>query len=139
MKEEIKYGFGLCKERCFADTFDSIDDLLYFAKRQWDNLDNEYFQEDSQNIIYIGVAREVRVTDFPPTLEEIADDITDTFRCTCNTDDDDVCHIIDKEEAEKEYYAFIEKHFELPSNTRVVCHWIGTYDLKGNDWVERFE
>ena len=137
MKEEIKYGFGLCKERCFADTFDTIDDLLYFAKRQWDNLDNEYFQEDNQNIIYIGVARSYEPFDFAPSLDEIAYSMDDSFYGECNIDDDEIVRVHDKEKAKEEYKAFINKYFELPCT--IVCHWIGTYDLKGNDWVERFD
>ena len=141
--KKVKYGFGLSDTECFTDMFDSIDEVIAFAQDAYDHPDGNYWDEDMDDytdVILVGIIEEVNVTQFAPSLDDIADQITDQFYCEHNVDDDDVCHINSREEAEKEWKAFVEKYFELPSNTSVVINWtIGRYDLKTHEWVERFD
>ncbi len=140
--KKVKYGFGLSETECFCDMFDSIDELIAFAQDAYEHPDGNYWDEDMDDytgVIWAGTIEEVNVTQFAPSLNDIADQITDQFYCEHNVDDDDVCHIYNREEAEKEWKAFVAKYFELPGNTSVVTNWtIGRYDLKTQEWVERY-
>jgi len=138
MEEKEQFGFGLKPTRCFCDAFGSVEDLLIFAKRAWDNLDSDYFDDESQSRIYVGVLRHVSPSDFAPSLDDIAVQITDLFYADCNIDDDADVQIDNRKEAEEVWKNFVDKHFELPCS--VVTTWnIGIYDLQKNRWVEKFE
>ena len=140
--KQIKFGFGLSETECFTDTFNTVEELIAFAQDAYEHPDGNYWDEDMDNytdVIWVGIIEEVSVTQFAPSLDDIADQITDHFYCEHNVDNDDVCHIYHREEAEKEWKAFVEKFFELPSNTSVVTNWtIGRYDVKNHLWVEKF-
>lgn len=140
---KVKYGFGISETECFTDMFDSIDELIAFAQDAYEHPDGNYWDEDWDDypdVIWVGIIEKVNVTQFAPSLDDIADQMTDQFYCEHNIDDDDTCHISNREEAEKEWKAFVEKYFELPNNTSVVINWtIGRYDVKAHKWIERFD
>ena len=144
-EKKVKFGFGISETECFTDTFDTVEELIAFAKDAYEHPDGNYWDEDwaedeYPDVIWVGIIEEVSVTQFAPSLDDIADQITDKFYCEHNVDDDDVCHVYKREDAEREWKAFIEKYFELPSNTSVVINWnIGRYDLKAREWVEIFD
>lgn len=96
--KKVKYGFGLSETECFSDMFDSIDELIAFAQDAYEHPDGNYLDEDLDDypdVIWVGIIEEVNVTQFAPSLDDIADQITDQFYCEHNVDDDDVCHIHD--------------------------------------------
>lgn len=137
--KEVKYCFGLCQERCFGDTFDTIEELVEFAEDCWKNPDGNYWDEDMDDYtdtIFIGVADFPTPHDVAPSLNDIADQMTDSFYCEYHIDDDADVLILNRQEAEKEWKEFVNKYFELPHS--MTCRWIGTYDLKKHDWVEKF-
>jgi hypothetical protein len=142
-EQNIKYCFGLSQERCGTDTFDTIDELLEFAEKCYKDCDGEYwdydgctFPDDYKSVIYIGIACEVEPKDFAPSLDDIADQMTDSFYSEHPIDDDQDVQITDRKEAEKAWDEFVTKYFELPCS--ITATWIGTYDLKKHDWVEKF-
>ena len=52
-------------------------------------------------------------------------------------DDDEEVRIHKKEEAEKTWREFINKHFGIPCT--IIAHWFGIYNLKEHKWTERFD
>lgn len=136
--DKVRYCFGVKREHAFSETFESIEDLLMFAKRAWDNTEEDYF-DGTQDCIYIGIARYVSVYDCAPSVKDLACQITDIFYSNNNIDDDDDTHIATSLiEAEEDFKKFVEKHFELPGNTSFVTSWdVGVYNLKDNEWVEK--
>ena len=140
MEEKKKYAFGLDEENCFSDTFDTVDELIAFAKDAYENPDGNYWDEDMDDyssIIYIGEARMITPFDFAPSLADIADQMTDKFYCDCNIAADDDVTIRNKAEAEKEWKAFVEKYFDI--HYTIIADWIGIYDLAENKWMKSWE
>lgn len=138
VEKQIKFGFGTDEERCFCDEFDTVQDLINFATEEWDNQNSDYFNDDDENIIYVGVIEHHMPSDFAPSLFDIADQMTDKFYSDLDPDDDSNCEYVNKEEAEREFKAFIDKYFCLPFDYTTVWN-VGRYDVKSHQWVEKLE
>lgn len=139
-EQKIKYCFGLSQERCGTDTFDTIDELLKYAEDCYKNPDGDYWDEDMNDhtdVIFIGIACEVEPKDVAPSLDWIADSMTDTFYSEHPIDDDQDVRINNRKEAEKAWAEFVTKYFELPCS--ITATWIGTYDIKEHKWLERYD
>ena len=136
--KQIKFGFGTDEEHCFCDEFDTVQELITFATKEWEDQNSDYFNDDDENIIYIGVIEHHKPSNFAPSLSDIADQMTDKFYCDHNIDDDSDCGYVNKEEAEHEFKAFIDKYFYLPHDYTTVWN-VGQYDVKEHRWVEKFE
>lgn len=139
MEEEkkVKYGFGLATDEthCFCDEFDTVEELIEFAKDAWETMDSTYFNEDDEYCIIIGVIEHHAPSDFAPNLDSIADEMTDLFYSECNIDDDADVQIANRKEAEEEWKKFVNKYFDIPCT--YTCDWsVGVYDLKEDKWVE---
>jgi hypothetical protein len=140
--KKLKFGFGLNDTHCFGETFDTVDEVIEFAQEEYDSQNSDYFNKwIDEHCIYVGIAEEVSALDYAPSIDDILDQMTDSFYCDHNIDDDDICHITDKREiVEKEYNDFISKYFELPNNITLTTFWnIGVYDLKKHEWIEKFD
>ena len=139
--KKLKFGFGLNDTHCFGETFDTVDEVIEFAQEEYDAQNSDYFNEDDEHFIYVGTAEEVSALDYAPSIDDILDQMTDSFYCDHNIDDDDNCHITDKREiVEKEYNDFISKYFELPNNITLTTFWnIFIYDLEKHEWIEKFD
>lgn len=134
-EKKIKYAFGLGEEHCFCDTFDTVEELIAFAKDAYEHPDGNYWDKDMggyPTCIYIGAADTVTASQYAPSLDDIADQMTDNFYCKHNLDDDEEVRILNLKDAETEWEAFINKHFALPCT--IVTTWIGVYDLKNDKW-----
>lgn len=139
-EKQTKYTFGIDEEHCFSDKFDTVEELIAFAKDAYEHPDGNYWDEDWDedeypHCIFIGISETIKPSDVAPSLDDIADQMTDKFYCDKNIADDADVHVCHKEEAEKEWKAFVEKYFDLPHT--IVATWIGYYDLKENKWIER--
>ena len=139
MEEEkkIKYGFGLATDvtRCFCDEFDSVEELIKYAKEQWEGENSDYFNDDDEYCIIIGVIEHHAPSDFAPSLDWIADCMTDSYYNEHNIDDDADVQINNRKEAEEEWEKFINKHFKIPYT--YTCDWsVGVYDLKEDKWIK---
>lgn len=137
MEEKVKFGFGVRQEICEPETFDSIDDLLAYAQGSWESKDGNPFDDDCDysGVIFVGVVRHYAPSDFAPSLDRIADAMTDSFYCECNIDDDGEVCINKREEAEKALSEFINEYFELPCT--YVGSWFGEYSLVDRKWIEK--
>ncbi len=135
--KQIKFGFGTDEEHCFGDEFDTVQELINFATEEWEDQNSDYYIDDDDNLIYIGVIEHHKPSDFVPSLSDIADQMTDKFYCDHNIDDDSDCGCVNKEEAEREFKAFIDKYFYLPCEYTTVWN-VGQYDVKNHQWVEKF-
>ena len=139
-QKEIKYGFGLNDTHCFGDEFDTVKELIAFAQDAHDNPDGNYWDEDWDedeypHTIHVGIIEYLKPMDFAPSLKDIADQMTDTFYCKHNIDDDSEISFHPKKEAEEAWKAFIEKYCDLPC--QYVCNWtVGIYDLEKHKWIE---
>lgn len=130
-----KYGFGRSEEHVFGDTFDSVEQVIEFAQRAFDEKNEEYFDDKDRCFIYVFSIVELSVTEFMPSLDDIADSMTDSLYGEHNVDSDAEVTYGPKEEAKKEYEAFIKKYFALPFNL-VADGIIGKYDLKKHCWLK---
>ena len=137
MAEEKKklFGFGVNDTRLFADTFDTVKELIEFAQKEYDDENDEYFDED-QHCILVSHVEEVCAWDFAPSLDDIADDMTDCYYSEHNLDEDAEVDYSPKDEARKEWEAFIKKYFEVPF-TLIGYADVGWYDLKEHKWLEK--
>lgn len=138
-KQDIKYCFGLSQKRCGSDTFDSVEELVEYAKECYNDPDGDYWDEDMDDyseVIFIGVAHFHKPSDFAPSLDNIADQMTDQFYCENNIDDDDEVKVINRKEAEEAWKEFVEKYFDIPCT--MTATWIGKYDVKEMRWVEEY-
>ena len=136
-EEKVKFGFGLNDRDCFCEMFDSVQELLEYAIKAWDNEDSNIFNEDDENVILVGTINHYSPHDFAPSLGDIADQMTDKFYCDNNIDATGDVQVCKYKEAEKEYNAFIDKYFDIPAS--YIASWvIGAYDVKAHRWVERF-
>lgn len=136
--KQIKFGFGTDEECCFCDEFDTVQELINFATKEWEDKNSDYFNDDDENIIYVGVIEHHKPSDFAPSLSDIADQMTDKYYCDLDPNNDSDCEYVNKEEAEREFKAFIDKYFYLPFDYTTVWN-VGQYDVKEHRWVEKFE
>lgn len=136
MTEEKKlFGFSVDDTMLFAETFDTVDELIEFAQKEYDEQNDEYFDED-KHCILVSYVKEVSASDFAPSLDDIADQMTDKFYSEHNIDDDSDVTYNPKDEAEKEWKAFIEKYFDIPY-TLIGYADMGWYNLKEHKWIEK--
>lgn len=135
MAEEKKlFGFSVDDTKLFDETFDTIDELIEFAQKEYDEQNDEYFDED-QHCILVSYVKEVSASDFAPSLDDIADQMTDKFYSEHNIDDDSDVTYNPKDKAEKEWKAFIEKYFDIPY-TLIGYADVGWYNLKEHKWIK---
>lgn len=137
-EKTLLFGFGTDEEHCEADTFETIEELLKYAQASWDEKDGNPFDEDCDysGFIYVGTAENFEPADFAPSLDDIADQMTDRFYCEHNVDDDADVQISKRKEAEEKWKAFVNEHFDIPCT--MTCSWFGLYDLKAHKWAERY-
>ena len=139
-EEKVKFGWGIEEEHCECETYDSVEELLKYAQSSWDEMDGNPFDDccDYTGCIYVGIARTYEPADFAPTLDDIADQMTDRFYCENNVDNDADVQYYHRKEAEEEWKKFVNKYFDIPHT--IVTDWcIGCYDLKEHKWVKKFE
>ena len=139
MNKMVKYGFGLSDTECFCDMFDTVEELLEFAQDAYENPDGNYWNEDMDEYtaqIYVGTIEKHVPSDFAPSIDEIADDITDSFYNEHNIDENEPVKVFNKTEAEEEWKRFIDKYFSLPCG--YTTDWIGVYDLEKHEWVKKW-
>ena len=138
MAKDVKFGFGTDQDSCEAEEFDSIDELIEYAQASWDEKDGNPFDEDCEysGSIFIGILEWHSPYDFAPSLDEIADSMTDRFYCDYNVDDDAETQICNKKEAEEVYKEFVNKYFDIPHT--LTSRWIGEYDLTEHKWIEKY-
>lgn len=138
MEEKVKFGFGLDQEHCETDMFDSIEELLEYAQASWDEKDGNPFDEDCDDCgsIFVGTIKSHTPYDFAPSLDDIADQMTDSFYNDLNVDDNGDVQICHKEEAEKLWKEFVDKYFDIPCSCST--QWFGEYDLVEHKWIDKY-
>ena len=130
-EKKIKYGFGIDDTHCETDMFDSIEEVLEYAQASWDEQDGNPFDSDCDysGCIYVGTIERYEPSDFAPSLDDIADTMTDKFYCDHNIDDDADVQYYHRKEAEEEWKKFVNKYFDIPCTH--IANWnVGIYDLK---------
>lgn len=141
-EKKIKFGWGIEDTHCEPDTYDTVEKLLEAAQESWDNQDGNPFDSDCDysGCIYVGTAETFSPSDFAPSLDDIADQMTDKFYCVHNIDDDAEVNIAGRlrKEADAAWKELVNKYFDLPC-TMVCNNNIGVYDLKSHKWVEEYE
>lgn len=135
MDTKVKFGFGLSVTHCETEDFDTIDDLLMYAQCLWDNGDVP-LEDADKHILFVGILERHSPYDFAPSLDEIADTMTDRFYCEHNVDDDAETQISNRKEAEALYKDFVNKYFDIPHT--LTSHWIGKYDLAEHKWIKKY-
>jgi len=137
-EQKSKYGFGLNETHCESYEFDSIEELLEYAQESWDNQDGNPFDSDCDysGLIYVGVMEHLTESDFAPSLDSIADDMTDSLYTEHNFDDFGDVQINNRKEADEAWKEFVNKYFDLPCH--LSCQWFGLYDLKEHKWHEKY-
>ena len=136
---KVKFGWGINETHCENDTYDTVEELLEYAQASWDEKDGNPFDSDCEysGAIYVGIARTFEPADFAPSLDDIADTMTDKFYCENNIYDDADVQVYHNREAEAEWKAFVNKYFDIPCT--IVTNWcIGLYDLKEHKWLEKY-
>lgn len=134
-EEKMLFGFGIDDISLFAETFDTVDELIGFAEKEYDEHNDEYFDED-QHCILVSYVKKVSASDFAPSLDDIADQMTDKFYSEHNINDNSVVTYYPKDEAEKEWKAFVEKYFDIPY-TLIGYANVGWYDLNEHKWIKK--
>lgn len=137
-KKEIQYAFALNDTDIEEGVFDSVEELIEYAQASWDSMDGHPFDEDCEysGLINIMVANILEPYDFAPSLKDIASQMSDKFYDRyCTIDDADV-YVSNSDDLEKEWEAFVNKHFDLSIDI-VSDKNIGTYDLVNHKWVEK--
>ena len=140
MKEQEQkpvYCFGTDQERCGPDDFDTIEELIAFADACYKDPDGDYWDDcadEYPQVIFIGISHSIVPKDFAPSLDSIADQMTDSFYCEHNIDDDAEVQIKNRKEAQEAWDAFVDKFFEMPHSK--TCTWIGEYDIKEHKWLQ---
>ena len=140
-EKEIRFGWGIDDTHCEPETYESVEKLLKYAQESWDNQDGNPFDSYSNysGCIYVGTAETFEPADFAPSLDDIADQMTDRFYSNHNIDDDADVQYYKSDEAQKEWREFINKYFDIPCST-IIANWnVGIYDLKEHKWVNRFD
>lgn len=137
-KYAFKYAFSLNDTDIEEGLFDSVEELIQYAQASWDSKDGNPFDEDCEEsgLINIVVANILEPYDLAPSLQDIASQMSDKFYDRyCTIDDEDV-YVSNSDELEKEWEAFVNKHFSLTINI-VSDKNIGTYDLANHKWVKK--
>jgi len=137
-EEKKLYGFGVNDTSLFGETFETVDELIEFAQTEYDNENSDYFDDEDQHRILVSAVKRVVPFDFAPSLDDIAEQMTDRFYSEHNIDDDAEASYYPKEEAKKEWKAFVEKYFDIPY-TLIGYADVGWYNLKEHRWVEKKE
>ena len=139
-EKKLKYTFGTNDTYCETDLFDTIEEVIEYAQASWDDMDGNPFDEDCDYTgrIYVGTAETYEPADFAPSLDDIADQMTDKFYSDHNIDDDADVQISKRKEAEEKWKAFVNEHFDIPC-TIIANLNVGIYDLKEHKWVERYD
>lgn len=135
-EEKKMYGFGVNDTILFGETFETLDELIEFAQAEYDNENSGYFDDEDQHCIIVSAVKRVVPFDFAPSLDDIAEQMTDRFYSEHNIDDDAEASYHPEEEAKKEWKAFVEKYFDIPF-TLIGYADVGWYDLKEHRWVEK--
>lgn len=135
MEKELKFGFGLSETRCETEMFDTIDELLIHAQCMWDNGDAP-FDDADKRILFVGTIESHTPFDFAPSLDDIADQMTDMFYTNLSVDDDADVQIDNRKEAEEKWKEFVNKYFDIPCSHTTL--WFGEYDLEKHEWVKRY-
>ena len=135
---KVKYGFGLDEERCECDEFDSIEELLEYAQASWDEQDGNPFDSDCDysGLIFVGTMEHMAEHEFTPSLDSIADDMTDRLYSDHLGGDFGDVQVKNRKEAEEAWKEFADKYFELPCH--FCCNWFGMYDLKERKWYKKY-
>lgn len=131
----VKFGFGIDQNYCETNMFDSIEELINYAQVSWDKKDGNPFDEDCDysGTIFIGTINNHTPFDFAPSLDDIADIMTDSFYCKHYAYEDVQIH--NREDAEKLWKEFINKYFNMPfSHT-----WFGEYSLVEHKWIKKYD
>lgn len=136
IEEKKLYGFGVKGTSLFGETFEAVDELIEFAQTEYDNKNSDYFDDEDQHCIFVSAVKRVTPFEFAPSLDDIVDQITACFYSAHNIDDDAEANYHPKEEAKKEWKAFIEKYFDLPYMLIGYAD-VGWYNLKEHRWVEK--
>lgn len=134
-EEKELFGFGVNDTQLFGETFETVGELIAFAQTEYDNENSDFFDEEDQCRILVSKVKKVSPSDFAPSLDDIAEQMTDRFYSEHAIDDDAEASYYPKEEAEKEWTAFVEKYFDIPC-TLIGYADVGWYDLKEHCWVE---
>ena len=134
--EKKLFGFGVNDTNIFEDTFDTVEELIEFAQKEFDGENGDYFDDEDVHCILVSHVKKVRPYDFAPSLDDIADQMTDRFYSEHAIDDDAEVNYSPREEAKKEFEAFIEKYFDIPC-TLIGYAYVGWYDLKEHKWIEK--
>ena len=137
MKEEKKqlFGFGVNDTRLFPEVFDTVEELIKFAQEEYDGENGTYFDED-QHCILVSYVERVCALDFAPSLDDIAEQMTDRFYCEHAIDDFGEVDFFPKDEAQKAWRDLVEKYFDIPCNLIGYAD-VGWYDLKEHKWLEK--
>jgi hypothetical protein len=139
-EKKLKYTFGTNDTHCETNLFDTIEEVIEYAQSSWNDKDGNPFDEDCDysGCIYVGTAETYEPADFAPSLDDIADIMTDKFYCDHYIDDDLDVQIRKRKEAEEKWKAFVNEHFEIPCT--IIADWnVGIYDLKKHEWVKRYD
>lgn len=134
--EKTLYGFGVNDTQLFGETFESVDELIEFAQTEYDSGNGGFFDDEDECRILVSKVKNVKPSDFAPSLDDIADQMTDRFYSEHNIDDNSEASFYPREEAEKEYKAFVEKYFDIPY-TLIGYADVGWYNLKEHRWEEK--
>ena len=135
METKVKFGFGLSETRCETEEFDTIDELLMNAQCLWDNGDAP-FEDADKHILFVGTIESHIPSDFAPSLDDIADQMTDIFYTDLNVDDNGGVQICHKEEAKEKWKEFVNKYFDIPCSH--TTQWFGEYDLVEHKWIKKY-
>ena len=137
MEEKVKFGFGLDQEHCETDMFDSIEELLECAQASWDEKDGMPFDdEEDGNVIFVGTIEHHVPSDFAPSLDDIADQMAESFYDKCNVDDFGGVSICHQAEANKIWKEFVDKYFDIPCS--YTTQWFGKYSLIEHKWIDKY-
>lgn len=56
--EELKmYGFGVNDTSLFGETFETVDELIEFAQKEYDNENSDYFDDEDQHCILVNAVK----------------------------------------------------------------------------------
>lgn len=135
-EEKALFGFGLNDTRIFADTFNSVEELIDFAQTEYDNENSDYFDDEDEYSILVSKVKHLTPSEFAPSLSDIADQMTDRFYSEHNIDDDAEADYHPRQEAEEKWKEFVEKYFDIPC-TLVGYADVGWYNLKERKWIEK--
>jgi len=97
--EKKLFGFGVNDTNIFGDTFDTVEELIEFAQKEFDGENGDYFDDEDVHCILVSHVKKVRPFDFAPSLDDIADQMNDRFYSEHAIDDDAEVGYYPKEDA----------------------------------------